>query len=195
MPPDPAGREERRLRPGCLSFSQDGKRLLTAGHAKAEHEAPAKLWNVEDLLKAPLATRPLVGLHGQGTLLFWGLTGEKPARRAELPGHPASPEPKQGGSVLGSFNSWLPEAAAAGHVVVAFDPLGRRLATTGTQGRIFLWGVKTGKRQHTWQTPQRTWERHRPADPVDLAFAPDGRHLALGNANGTIWLIRLPEDE
>lgn len=42
----------------------------------------------------------------------------------------------------------------------------------------------TGKILYRWQAP---------AGGTTLALAPDGRHLALGNANGTIYIVRLKE--
>ena len=66
---------------------------------------------------------------------------------------------------------------------VAFYPDGKVLASSGGDGRILLWDVAAGTKLHEWQLP----------GPVPaVRFAPDGRHLAFANLNGTIYLLRLP---
>jgi len=45
-----------------------------------------------------------------------------------------------------------------------------------------VWDAATGKQLHHWQWP----------GPIEaVAFAHDGQHLAAGNANGTIYILRL----
>jgi WD40 repeat protein len=57
---------------------------------------------------------------------------------------------------------------------VAFRPDGQHLASTGYDGKVRIWDVKTGQRI---ETPPLT-----PACPSHgLAFSPDGRRLALGS--------------
>jgi WD40 repeat protein len=65
---------------------------------------------------------------------------------------------------------------------VAFSPNGSWLASAGEDGQVLLWGMPTGDKQRGWQLP----------GPVtSVTFAPDSRHLLLGNANGTIYVLRL----
>jgi hypothetical protein len=45
---------------------------------------------------------------------------------------------------------------------------------------------KSGKVLWRWQPPPGHWT-------YIAAVAPDGRHIALGNANGTVYLVRLKE--
>ena len=60
----------------------------------------------------------------------------------------------------------------------------RALASAGCDGRIILWDVAAGARRHEWQLPG--WVK-------GVAFAPDGRHLAAANGNGTVYILRLPQ--
>jgi WD40 repeat protein len=65
---------------------------------------------------------------------------------------------------------------------VAFSPDGSWLASAGMDGQVLLWHVRTGDKLRGWQLP----------GPVtSVAFAPDNRHLLFGNANGTIYVLRL----
>jgi WD40 repeat protein len=67
---------------------------------------------------------------------------------------------------------------------VAFSPDSRTLASTGIDGRLILCDVTTGDKKAEWQLPGRIGA---------VAFAPDGRHLALANGNGTVYVLRLAE--
>jgi WD40 repeat protein len=54
-------------------------------------------------------------------------------------------------------------------------------AATDATGRVVVWSA-TGKKLHEWTFP----------GPVRcVSFAPDGRHLALGNGDGTVYILRL----
>jgi WD40 repeat protein len=66
---------------------------------------------------------------------------------------------------------------------LAFDLTGQRIVSSGRDGRVILWDTIAGTRLAGWQFPGR----------VDaVAFANDGRHIAVGNASGTIYILRLP---
>jgi WD40 repeat protein len=65
---------------------------------------------------------------------------------------------------------------------MAFTPSGTLLATAGLAPRLILWDVKTGEKRREWQLHDEV---------CALAFAPDGRHLAVGNADGTLYVLRL----
>jgi WD40 repeat protein len=66
---------------------------------------------------------------------------------------------------------------------LAFSPDGTLLAGTQPDGRVIVWNLVSGEAR-AWNLP----------DPVHaVAFAPDSRHLATGNANGTIYILRLAE--
>jgi hypothetical protein len=57
------------------------------------------------------------------------------------------------------------------------------LAGTQPDGRVIVWETGTGK--------SRDWKMPGPVGAV--AFALDSRHLATGNANGTVYILRLAE--
>jgi WD40 repeat protein len=61
-------------------------------------------------------------------------------------------------------------------------PNGTMIASASDDHRVILWETDSGKNRHEWLLP----------GPVHcVAFAPDGRHLATGNSNGTIYIFRL----
>ena len=67
---------------------------------------------------------------------------------------------------------------------VAFSPDSKVLATAGQDGRLALWDPITAKLIRDWQLPGPAY---------CLAFSADGRHLAVGNANGTLYILRLSQ--
>ena len=74
------------------------------------------------------------------------------------------------------------EAGAYFVTSVAFAPDGQTLASAGPTGRLMLWQTATGQKLREWQLPGTI---------LRVEFTPDGRHLALGNANGTVYVLRL----
>jgi WD40 repeat protein/tRNA A-37 threonylcarbamoyl transferase component Bud32 len=65
----------------------------------------------------------------------------------------------------------------------AYSPDGKWLASSGRDGRVILW------RRGTKTTKDREWQLPGPVHAV--AFAADSRHLATGNGNGTVYVLRL----
>jgi WD40 repeat protein len=65
---------------------------------------------------------------------------------------------------------------------VAFAPNGQLLATADDEGRLILWDPNGGKNLQDWRLPGTI---------TALVFAPDSRHLAIGNGNGTVYILRL----
>lgn len=63
----------------------------------------------------------------------------------------------------------------------------RKLATAGedTTGRV--WDLRTGKATLTVSGPKLYL--------TSVAFSPDGRRLAIGSRDGTVWVYVLPADE
>jgi hypothetical protein len=51
-----------------------------------------------------------------------------------------------------------------------------------TGRRLVVWDTASGKALHTWDWPLACQA---------VAFAHDGKHLAVGNANGTVYVLRL----
>jgi WD40 repeat protein/serine/threonine protein kinase len=66
---------------------------------------------------------------------------------------------------------------------VVLSPDGKSFATCGSMGHVLVWDASTLTIRHRWKLP---WE------VSDVAFSPEGRHLATLNANATIYLLRLP---
>jgi WD40 repeat protein len=67
---------------------------------------------------------------------------------------------------------------------LSFSSDGALLASAGDDGRVSLWQTSSGKRRQTWQFPGHVQQ---------VLFAPDGRHLLTLNANGTVYILRLPD--
>jgi WD40 repeat protein len=134
---------------------------------------PLRLWRVTDKGLVPLTfpwiTPYVVRFAPDGKTLavtqngveLWDLTGPLPQLRVRLEGLEPNEERE--------------------HYRLRFSPAGDRLVTWGGGG-LALWDTKTGKQLHAWK-----W----PGDIGAVAFAHDGRHLAVGNANGTIYVLRL----
>ena len=57
----------------------------------------------------------------------------------------------------------------------------RRLASAASDGRVVLWDATSGQKMAEWATLGAA---------EALAFAADGRHLAVGHLNGTIYIFR-----
>lgn len=70
------------------------------------------------------------------------------------------------------------------HPTFRFDATGRRLVSMTGQ-RLVVWDTASGKALRTWD-----W----PLPCRSVAFAHDGKHLAVGNSNGTVYVLRLPEE-
>ncbi len=49
---------------------------------------------------------------------------------------------------------------------------------------MILWDTATGKKWCEWKARSKV---------NSLAFAPDGRHLATANDNGTVYVLRLAD--
>jgi WD40 repeat protein len=81
----------------------------------------------------------------------------------------------------------LEEQLCLGHhshlYCVAFNPDGTAFVSSGN-GQVILWTAgNPPTKQHEWRLAEIVWA---------VAFAPDGRHLAVGNRDGTISIVRLP---
>jgi len=71
--------------------------------------------------------------------------------------------------------------ATAAMVSVAFAPAGKTLASVDQAGEVVVWDLTSGQRLRHWLMPARA---------TRVAYAPEGRHLAVGQANGTVAIFR-----
>ncbi|HEV3116290.1 MAG TPA: hypothetical protein VGY58_04505, partial [Gemmataceae bacterium] len=156
-----------------LSFSPDGQ-LLVAGRQTGE--AHMRAWRVSQKglteLTLPftrarrLAIAPdgktLAFLDGYNGLHLMDLSSAMPMERAVLSGGDGP-----GSGRIQSF---------------AFAPDGGRLASVNTRGHVVIWNVAEATKVQDCYLP-RSLEA--------VAFAQDGRHLAVGSGDGMIYILRL----
>jgi WD40 repeat protein len=69
-----------------------------------------------------------------------------------------------------------------GHSELVFSPDGRRVAGVNFDGDLLIYDVPSGEIVYQWMG----------AGAARVAFAPDGRHLAVGGSNSVIYILRLP---
>jgi WD40 repeat protein len=158
-----------------VALSPDGRLLVTG---RQWNDRTLLAWRVTDAgLKPasfPRVEARRVALSPDGRTLaltddgqavqLWDLSSPVPVERARLQGH--------------QLQGWSDVVHA-----FAFSADGRLLASAGRDGRLIVWDVATAAKRHEWLLP---------AEASAVAFAPDGRHLAVGRGEGTAWVLRLP---
>lgn len=148
-----------------------------------------------------------------GTAQFWDLSGSEPAKgkllQLESPMQIHSLELSPDGRTLVTrvanvpkFGQqyWLWEIAGSeikrkavwdngkdfGLFPPAYSPDSRFVAQAfNGKGTVMLWDAVTGAKVRELKTPGAV---------VGFRFAPDGRHLVIGNSNGTLYFLRLIEN-
>jgi WD40 repeat protein len=156
----------------AVAFSADGRRALSGSADKT-----VRLWDLEKgqelrCFKGHTDLVYSVAFSGDGRHAF--STGlDQTVRRWDL----SEFEPK---------HLTFPKWHVGSVVALAVAPDGKTVATSGWDGWVGLWDATSGARLRDWQLPGH----------VDaVAFSSDSRHLALGNANGTVYILRLSTAE
>jgi WD40 repeat protein len=143
------------------------------------------------------------GNWSEGKVLVFDVSGDEPALVKSLSGHKQNVCPiafSPDGRTLttcgrdGAIFMWEVKGLATrakleehsvgiGSLVYSRD--GSRLVSASADGLVVLHDGNTGKQLRQWKTPLSVGS----AD-----FSPDGRHLALGNSDGTIYIVRLADE-
>jgi serine/threonine-protein kinase len=153
----------------CLAFSPSG-RTVAAGTLTAEK--PLHVWDVQTEKEVNL----FVGQAGHVYSVAFSPDGTELAS----------------GSSDGSVRLWqlsdsklrkLIKAHEDGVAATVFSADGMLLYTAGHDGKVVAWNRQTAAPVHEWKCP---------GPVLGLALTPDGRHLATANANGTVYILRLP---
>jgi serine/threonine-protein kinase len=147
--------------------------------AAAQPNVVLKVWDVNSRAERDSLRIPS-GYYHQGAL---SANGEWfAAVLTETEGPRSSVVVKVWDVATGNERASLPTGVATG---MDFSPQGRLLALLTRSPRVQVWETGAGPRE-------RARNLTFPGVVQSLAFAPDGRHLATGNGNGTVYILRLP---
>jgi WD40 repeat protein len=190
-----------------LSGSPLAARILAGGDATALLDLSGKelqRFSVKGLGGAVLRAAPSAGgrqfasTTNFGTIYLWDV--EKRGKPSVAPADPqTTPSFSPDGNYLlwgtpdGTVRRWAVKDAAtqaplvfSGHTKaitsVATSPDNKLLAASAIDGKVIVWDTATRKVRQEWQLPGAVH---------GVAFDEQGRHLALANANGTAFILRL----
>jgi WD40 repeat protein/serine/threonine protein kinase len=157
----------------CVAFSPDG-RTLAAGDGDWQTDGAVRLWRWATQEKST----PLKGHKLAVQSVAFAPDGRSLASAGS-----------DGPVRVWDLSRAAVRAEGRGHTdavrAVAYAADGRVLASAGDDGRVILREPATAAKRHEWKLPGAV---------RSLAVHPDGRHLAVGNVNGTIYVLRLPAE-
>jgi WD40 repeat protein len=171
-------------------FAAGGKLLLTSHHGKAvrcwDAATGDRLWEVTGVLTSTAwAAAPAGNLLAVDGTDYQKKTpaGETPEARLRLIDVSSGKELRQ----LVARQEKNPLGQPWWFLSAEFSADGRLLATTGHDRLIRLWDTATGKELRSWSfAPNR---------PGAMAFAPDGRTLAVADAGTAVRLLNVAGGE
>jgi WD40 repeat protein len=150
-----------------VALSPDG-RLLASGRHTNDHTL--RLWRIEGDQLEQVAIPRVEALHvlfaPDGKTLAFG--------------------DHNGGVHLWDLTGPIPtdRQRLSGSHPIAFTRDGRQLLTLGHEGAVIVWDPATGQKLHEVKLAQGVGA---------AALSADGRHFAVGNSNGTIYILRIME--
>ncbi|MEN9564738.1 MAG: hypothetical protein RIR73_2982, partial [Chloroflexota bacterium] len=80
---------------------------------------------------------------------------------------------------LDGHKSYQPDGPPAGIYDLAFSPYENLLASTGIDGTVRLWDIKTGK---------APWVVDMGRSMSNVEFSPDGQYLFAGDFEGNVYV-------
>ena len=76
----------------------------------------------------------------------------------------------------------LPKTQGYSIRALDFSPDGHFLVSADIEGNLILWTIPSAQKAHEWRFLGRL---------TGVCFAPDSKHLATANSNGTVYILRL----
>ncbi len=164
-----SGKQEHKIKGAfdltSLAFTPDGETLIWAGA-----DGSIRWTHLESGEEGSFsADAPVLSLqvHPQGRMVAWSDNKGRVVFSA------------WNGSELSSSRAVKAHDATRS---IAFSPCGRMLVSVGEDRVVNMWDVESGKKFRDWRF---RW-------PIpQVIFAPEGRHVATANANGTVYVLRL----
>lgn len=195
----------------ALAFSPDGKLALSAGVSGFLWDVASgkSLARLEDRARStvPINTaaispdgRRAICAGDDGIIRMWDVKTGREVRRFE--GHAGAiwtvAFTPDGARIVSSgadgyVRVWETGSGATGPPaflsntapsVIAIDPTGRTVAAAALDGQIVFWDLPSGSKLGVIELADNLRR---------IAFAPDGRHLATANENGTVYILRVTE--